>query len=176
MNLELMAIEFLRFDKRCRVALRERSPRFGTGHPDVLGITQNRYLYEIEVKRSLSDFKANANKRHVIHRDQFIADWPKLFWYLAPHDLARKLMPLLPPWAGLLSGPTPDGQQTLISLVKATTNKQSTRLTTGECVRLAHCMANHIYSAEKKIHRLTRRIVEMRADRSSKPTFSLHQD
>jgi len=147
MTLELLAIRWLRFEKRCRVALLERSPRLMFGaRPDVLGITENRYLLEIEVKRSLADFRANWKKRHVASRAAIVARWPKQFWFLVPLELVDAVRPLLPDYAGLLRGPAPDGCQQLTCIVKAPVNLASARLTTREMVALAQCMGNQILS------------------------------
>lgn len=152
MNLELMAMRWLRFEKRCRLAMFERSPRQAwCGQPDVLGVTDRRYLYEIEIKRSLSDFK--ANQRKPFHRLRTIgpsefhdAKYPKMFWFLVPFELVDKVKPILPSWAGLLRGPTDGEIQTIWSVVKAPANNKSVPLTTKECVYLSQQMSNQILS------------------------------
>jgi len=148
MTLEFMAMSWLRFEKRCPVALFGRSPRHSNGLPDVMGITRDRYLYEIEIKRSVSDFKANAKKP--FHMSRNIAGdtkrHPALFWFLTPAELTEKVLPLVPGWAGLLRGPLPNDVQGVFMVKKAPRNKLSQRLCTRECVQLAHCMANQIYS------------------------------
>lgn len=150
-ELELFALEWLRFEKRCPVALFERSPRPFHGRPDVLGITKDRYLVEIEIKRSISDFKANERKDHVLTRECHVAKWPLFFWFLVPSDIADKAMGLLPEYAGLLRAPRADECQQISCIVKAPKNNASERLTTREMMELGHCMANQIYSNHKVI-------------------------
>lgn len=154
MTLELLAIRWLRFEKRCRVAMVERSPRLWNGRPDVLAITKSGHLLEIEIKRSIQDFRANADKPHIRRRsiagNGFLAGEddmaPQYFWYLVPPELVKKAEAELPPWAGLLRGPGEDEIQSLHSVVKAPKNKASKRLTIREKVNLGQCMANQILS------------------------------
>lgn len=158
-SLESFGLRWLRFEKRCRVALFERSPRpiFG-GQPDVLGVTEHRYLLEIEVKRSVSDFKANEKKNHVLNRQFCVPQWPKQFWFLVPFELAEKVQPMLPEYAGLLRGPGPDEVQQLYSVQRAPVNHASEPLTTKEMVRLCYCMANQFLSFQDTIDNLTWRL------------------
>ena len=161
-SLEYMALYWLRFEKRCHVALFERSPREQfNGRPDVIGVTRQGFLMEIEIKRSVKDFKADRLKPHVAGRD--IADhphwnkWPRWFWYLVPKDICDEVTPLVPSWAGLLRGPSNDEAQGLFSIVPAIQNHQSAKLTPKECVRLARCMANQIYSFSLRLSAKTER-------------------
>lgn len=147
-SLEFLGLEFLRFEKGCPVALWERSPRYMIGQPDVLGVNKARFLYEIEIKRSVSDFRADAKKPHRKFRIDEHA--PRLFWYLVPHHLVDSVSYLVPEWAGLLRGPTDSEVQQVWSVKKSPQNAASKRLTTKECVSMAHCMANQIYSTWRR--------------------------
>jgi len=166
-ELEYMAMHWLRYEKRCSVVITGRSPRCDHGLPDVLGITQNRYLLEIEIKRSLSDFRANGRKPFIAERDAMFKlegevsneKWPRNFWYLVPHELADKIKPLLPPWAGLLRGPTEGEVQSVWSVVTAPQNKASKPLDQQEFERLAHCMSNQIWSLTDSVRKLKQGIV-----------------
>lgn len=159
MSLEFMALSWLRFEKKCPAAMYERCPRYYLGQPDVLGITANKYLLEIEIKRSVSDFRANAKKPHIALRDAPNATdvdrarWPKQFWYLVPHELVDRIAPEVPEWAGLLRGPTSKECRQIYSVIKAPANKSSLPLNDEEMSRLYHNMANHIYSNELKLNR-----------------------
>lgn len=152
-----MALHWLRWEKRCHAALFQRCPRRLLGLPDVLGITDAKYLLEVEIKRSVSDFRANAKKPHIALRDAPHATdtdrarWPKQFWYLVPHNLVDVIAPEVPDWAGLLSGPKPDAMQCVNSVIKAPSNKASLPLNDDEMWRLYHCMANQIYSSESNL-------------------------
>jgi hypothetical protein len=152
LNLKFLAFNFLRFEKACAVALEERTPRGCNGQPDVLGVTKHRYLLEIEVKHSVSDFKANAKKTfHAVRDGKYPeCEWfnsskfPKQFWFLVPAELAEKCLPITPAWAGLMRN-TIVGERGYVVVIKdAPINAASKRLTTKECVKLANCMANQI--------------------------------
>lgn len=145
MNLELMALRWLRWEKKCPMAFCERSPVYGNGEPDVLGVTKSRYRIEIEIKRSLSDFKADAKKPHRHNRNFDPTIHPRQFYYLVPDKLVEKVKPLLPPWAGLMRGPTPNSYGVAV-LIPAKPNEASRRLTVKECIRMVKMVNNHAMS------------------------------
>lgn len=149
MTLEFLAMEFLTSEKRCEIILFERSPRAGScGDPDVLGVNPRRFIYEIEVKRSLSDFRANARKPfHALRNAGMDASrYPKLYWFLTPPELSDRAKTILPSWAGLLRGPAQGEYGNLKTVVEAPVNAASKRLSTSECVRLVRCMRNQLRS------------------------------
>jgi len=160
MSLEHHGLLFLRRDKNCPVALFERTPRYSAGKPDILGVTAAGYLYEIEVKRSLSDFKANGSKRHIMNRDYWEASqnpverehlkiYPKFYWFLVPPILAPKIMESIPQWAGLL---VPNNYN-LSEVVTAPVNPYSKKLSVKQCLKLGNLMANQIWSLSTIIDR-----------------------
>lgn len=63
MNLKRSAVNFLLYDKKCDIVSFERGLHDGWGRPDVLGVTRDRKLIEVEIKESFSDFKANFDKK-----------------------------------------------------------------------------------------------------------------
>lgn len=141
MNLELTAMRWLWLEKNCHYIVQERSPRWGHGEPDVLGVTKDRYLIEIEIKRSVSDFHADAQKRHRINRDFYLEKQPKQTYYLMPETIAIKVYNRIPEWAGLMSVP----HENTVNILKiAPTNKASTKLTLKECVKMTRAMTNHM--------------------------------
>lgn len=138
--IELACLRWLRFENKCVIVLNERTPVYGHGNPDVLGVTEARFLKEIEVKRSMSDFRANALKFHVANREHCLDRWPRQFYYAVPLKLAEKVKQELPPWAGLLTV-----DETIVHLeVNAPINPHAKKLSVQRCVRLAKCMANQI--------------------------------
>lgn len=141
MNLELMALRWLLYEKRCVFALRERSPRMHfTGRPDALGVTASRYLIEIEIKRSLSDFRADRmkNSRRDTVRESIGNQLPRQFYYLVPTELVAVVEPIVPEWAGLL-----DSYHGAIRVAKsAPVNRESRRLSVKECIRFVRMVAN----------------------------------
>lgn len=146
MNLELAAMRWLWLEKNCHYVLEQRSPRYHLGEPDVLGVTAGRFLIEIEIKRSVSDFKADASKHHrsESYRRQYSEFQPKQIYYLVPEKLVAKVLPLVPEWAGLMKL---EGAGCRVFVEKvAPNNDESKNLSIKDCVKLARCMTNHMMS------------------------------
>jgi len=141
MRLELAAMRWLWLGKGCHYILEQRSPRWHLGAPDILGVTKCRHLIEIEIKRSVSDFKADDKKYY--RRELYINKMARQFYYLTPPEIVGKIKPLLPPWAGLMS--TNEAELVYVEQ-EAPVNKAATRLTIKECVKLSRCMVNHLMS------------------------------
>lgn len=153
MKLETRAFAWLRFEKRCPIVLWERTPR-PCGIPDVLGITKDRYLVEIEIKRSIGDFRVNEHKPHVRSRELILPRWPRLFWFAVPRGLVEKVSAELPLYAGLLTAD--DSDSGTLEVVKAAqANKDSRRVTLKEAVRAVECQTNQLWSAIKKLERIS---------------------
>lgn len=141
MNLELTAMRWLWLEKKCLVVLEERTPGYMMGQPDVLGITAGRYMIEIETKRSVADFRADAKKSHRINREFYIEQQPRQFYYMMPPELVEKLKDEIPSWAGLMTSPH-DNQVEIIKI--APVNEKSKKLGPKACARLARQMTNHM--------------------------------
>lgn len=145
MNLELLALRWLLYEKRCLIALRERSPRsVWCGEPDVLGLTKSRHTVEIEIKRSLSDFRADGRKRSrqelFRNTERARSLLPRQFYYLVPPELVGRVQEELPTWAGLMR--LAKGEWALTVIKDAPVNPDSTRLSVKECCRLVRMVAN----------------------------------
>lgn len=151
MRLEYIALRWLLYEKKCHAALYERSPCSCLwSRPDVLGVTKARFLIEVEVKRSLSDFKANSKKHHVRNREDYLHRWPKQFYYFVPEALALKVQPLVPDWAGLAKS-----NGVTFEVVKvAPDNNLSRRLNVKECAQLFRCQSNQLAAAESNLERM----------------------
>jgi hypothetical protein len=148
MRLETAALHWLMYVRKCHYAVRERSPR--NAHfwePDAIGVTKSRKLIEVEIKRSMADFRQNADKYVIRNRAVFLDKFPYEFWFLVPTLLVAKVKKELPDYAGLLS-PTESEQYPVAVEVAAPRNHESKRLTLKECVKLARCLANHICALE----------------------------
>jgi hypothetical protein len=93
---------YLRYKRQCRLVTFERGTESFGDFPDVLAVTDDMRLIEVEVKVSLSDFKADAKKRKWL--PYFAREWQgrRTFFYAVPFDLAEKVRPLLRPGLGLL--------------------------------------------------------------------------
>lgn len=64
---------------------------------DMLIVTKNHYLTEVEIKISLSDLKADFKKKHQ-HKDENI----KNFYYAFPVEMKEKAIELIPKEVGIL--------------------------------------------------------------------------
>lgn len=64
---------------------------------DMLIVTKNYYLTEVEIKISLSDLKADFKKKHQ-HKDENI----KNFYYAFPEEMKEKALELIPKECGIL--------------------------------------------------------------------------
>ena len=64
---------------------------------DILIVTKNHYLTEVEIKISLSDLKADFKKKHQ-HKDENI----KNFYYAFPEEMKEKALELIPKECGIL--------------------------------------------------------------------------
>jgi hypothetical protein len=134
-RIELAGMRWLRYEKDCVLIVMERQPRFCKwARPDLLGLTIGRDLVEVEIKRTVADFRANAGKRHVLDRDRLLKVWPHWYYFLVPAALAPQVRPMLPAWAGLLVHQRSDLNP--VVAVRGTRNDAAPRLTLRECVRM----------------------------------------
>jgi hypothetical protein len=150
MNLELLAMRWLWLEKNCHYVLRERSPRYSMGEPDILGVTASRYLIEIEIKRSMSDFRADAKKWCRLNRDGNLKRIPKQIYYLVTLDMIDRCKQELPAWAGLMR----PAAGTCQVIENAPINSESERLTVKECVKMTRLITNYAMGCEQKLDSL----------------------
>jgi hypothetical protein len=149
MTLELAAMRWLWLEQNCLVVLEERTPKSMMGQPDVIGVTKGRYLTEVEIKRSISDFKADFKKPHRANRVFYMPNQPRQFYYLVPQDLVEQVKTLLPNWAGLM---TTDSVGWITVLVKSPVNSESKKLGVKDCARLSRMMTSHMMGYAFQVH------------------------
>lgn len=144
MSLELAAMRWLWIEKKCMVVLEQRTP-FAVhivGQPDVLAVTPGRHLVEIEIKRSVADFKADFRKLHRVNRDHYLKFMPRQFYYMVDEKLHQDVKHLVPEWAGLL---VMTDRYYVVRLEKsAPVNKLSEKLSVKNCAKLARQMTAHM--------------------------------
>ena len=94
--IEASVMTWLRYDRGCPIVCVERGLEWRY-RPDILAVTKSRHLIEVEVKRTIADFRANAEKRFpdVAIRSQF--------YFAVPPDLADRIAAELPDGAGLIT-------------------------------------------------------------------------
>lgn len=155
MTMEYQALAWLKYRKRCPIVMLERGLSYWS-RPDVLGITSARYLVEIEIKRSMSDFRANSNKRHVVSRNETLSQWPKYYYFLVPSAMSEKVKAELPTWAGLMVGEMP----WLSVVVKAPPNHDAKRVSFKRIIRLVELQSNNLVSMKDHIDRVFTKVEE----------------
>jgi len=104
------AFEWLRYERKCYILSHERGP-WAHHRPDAIGVTHERKCIEIEIKRSLSDFKVDNEKRIWQQRELFRKAWPSQFYFFCPPSLIPGVLPLMQTGLGLLTWE--EGQKTL---------------------------------------------------------------
>lgn len=103
-------------------------------------------MIEIEIKRTLSDFRADSKKPHIVHRTDLINRWPKWFYYLVTPQIADKVSAECPSWAGLLTV----NDYHVISVKQAEPNNLSEKLSVKDSIRLFRVLGNQILSSESR--------------------------
>jgi hypothetical protein len=149
------AVEFLRYEKGCKLVCLERSPfRQDPCTPDVIGVNASRRAVEIEVKRTWQDFKNNRQKDSMFRR-KFLGLSPAQYYFIVPPALVAKVREALEPGEGLL---TVDGLNGYSGLPKArvvvpATFTKTRPLTLKEIVRMVAHQTGSLSSALSKIAR-----------------------
>lgn len=137
------ALAWLHFKRGCPVVLFERDPvSNGLWRPDVLGITNSRKRIEVELKTTLSDFRANENKQVVQRREEWIAQWPWKFFFFVPQSMVASAIAESPPWAGILSRSI----YGVYVVRESPINNCSKRMTVKQCIRTAYLLSNQLIS------------------------------
>ncbi len=157
-------MEFLRYERNCKLVCMERSPFIPPGgakfkdpcNPDVLGVTQARRVVEIELKRTMADFKANRDKTSLFRRG-FLGILPSQFYFMIPPCMEAKVLPLLEDKEGLLVLDGRRSTYTKFPTVRiarpAAVIKESRPLTLPEMVRMVSHQTGTLASALVKIAR-----------------------
>lgn len=95
-KLRAAAVMWLRYDRGCPVVAMERGLQCV---PDVMGVTANRFLIEIEIKRTMADFRRNAKKWVIQRRAKEVGKhyWiPKYFYFLVLPEMVAKVLAEIP--------------------------------------------------------------------------------
>ena len=94
---------YYRYQRQCPiVALEAWNYRYPNYQPDVLVVDKQNRLIEIEVKVSLTDFKADRKKKIWQVRRMDPNEWPWQVYFAVPDHLIEKVQPELPAGCGLL--------------------------------------------------------------------------
>jgi len=155
------AVQWLRYKTQCSIVAIERGISMG-GTPDVIGLTPKRFITEIEIKRTVADFKRNAKKLWSFQEGGSIFEgtgWertrPRLFYFLVPEEIVEKVQPLLLPEQGLMCISSRYRKYQGVSEVKVVKNAipsaRAKRLTMRQCVAMAKHQTGSLSSLLNKL-------------------------
>jgi hypothetical protein len=139
-------LHYLRYQRQCPLVWTQRSPwNRGDHRPDVVAITRDRRVIEIEVKLSRSDFAANDGK-HCMSHGARPPVWEKCkqFWFAVPMEVAPEVAAIVPDYAGLLG--VPESPWDVRVLVRAPSRRNAPRLSARDMVRVARHLSGTIVS------------------------------
>ena len=111
----------VRYDDNTK-CLGYRSENIVTHECDMLMVTKNYFLREIEIKVSVSDFKADFKKKHN-HEGNI-----KQFYYAVPYYILDKIKDLVPEQAGIMVAVYENEHWQLKRYKKAIDNKSATTI------------------------------------------------
>jgi hypothetical protein len=111
-------------------------------------------MIEIEIKKSMADYRNNRNKASQRNRDLYPNRHPKQFYFLVLPEMVEKVQQELEPHAGLM---TVRGDVDIYVIKPAPVNRLSQRLSLREAVHLAHLMSNHLMAEMELTARLKSR-------------------
>jgi hypothetical protein len=134
--------EWLRYQRGCYIVAWERGPWSDNHKPDLIGIDKTRTCIEIEIKRSVADFKHDAEKSIWNQRDLFKKWWPSQFYYFVEPEMVEKVEPLIRDGFGLLTfwpeggKPTFGGNREIKVVRRATRQKDAKKLTAHQLMNM----------------------------------------
>ena len=116
---------------------------------DLLVLTQSKYAYEIEIKTSISDLKADLKKRHQHDSNKF-----KRLYFAMPLELKLKALELIPERAGLFIVHS----NSRVELVKTPKlNPNARKLTELEIQKLYELSAMRVWNLKEIVYNLQKR-------------------
>lgn len=168
-KLRAAAVQWLRYERQCVIVAIERP--FGGCHADVIGVSGNRHVTEIEIKRTMADFRANARKHGICQRQR--EPWmhvnvsgeswwtvPRQFYFLVEPNMVEKAKAELPIGCGLMS-PQVDGESYIKALypsvpklavrVIAPLDLRARKLSLKKAVQMAKNQSGTLFSLLVKI-------------------------
>jgi len=115
---------------------------------DMLVVTPSRYAYEIEIKTSKSDMKADLKKRHGHHSDKI-----KKFYFAIPCSLLSSIN-LIPDRAGILSV----NKRGRLEQIRPAQNQECRKLSDYEYYHLLHLGCMRMWTLKDTIRSLLTQI------------------
>lgn len=156
-HLRAAVAAWLRYKKQAPVVAFERG--IGAGIPDVMAITKDRFLLEVEIKISMADFRRDKAKDkwrwRSFNRDS--ARDPAYFYYAVPREMVEKIRALIPEGTGIITMPNPEtingltGVPGVESVVAARRRQGAKRLRLIDCVDMVRHQTGTLVSLECEI-------------------------
>lgn len=144
-HLKAAALCWLRYTRKYPLIISERT-LWSDWIPDALGVTHDRHLVEVEVKISVSDFRADAHKKRALLQAAGMWRGPVVArkYYLVAPQIAEAVRAELPVGCGLLMPRIWDmgALDYLTTLVNAERNPLATRLSVREVVGMVRLQSN----------------------------------
>jgi hypothetical protein len=180
-EVELAVVHY--FDPRENLIIPNISWGFDIHECDLVVLRPSKYMYEVEIKASKQDLKADLTKPHQ-HKDDRI----KRLYFAVPAELRDAALQLAPERAGLITvRPTVIAEihhGKLITKVEirghlvreAQDNPDSRKLTDDEIMDLARLGILRIFPLKKKILQLKRMLKEDRQHEQTEVESSMRQD
>lgn len=112
---------------------------------DILLINTTGYATEVEIKMSVSDFKADFKKKHK-HDDERL----KYLYYAVPHYIKDKCLELVPEYGGLMSISKNKRGKFIIEIIKNAPKKTCRKFTLEEKYRFARLCSLKYWNAKIK--------------------------
>jgi len=139
---------YFRYKRQCPIIAFERGIT-GASNPDILVVTKNRKLVEIEVKVNIYDLKNDIKKRVWAHRNVLPNSMPYQFYYAVPTKLHNKALVIIEEWnkEGKIAGKTGliavrdkrnIGWNDVYVIKKAPINKACKKLTLRQMVKMVY--------------------------------------
>ncbi len=153
--------EWLRYQRGCYIVAWERGPWERYGHkPDLIGVDKTRKCIEIEIKRSVADFKHDSEKKIWSARGLWQVAWPSQFYYFVEPSIVEKVRPMTRDGLGLLtfsqSGkPTFAGNIEVQIVVPARKQKDAKPLTVLQLWEMVRHQSGSLCSAARKLKTVT---------------------
>ena len=110
---------------------------------DLIVVSQSGYAEEVEIKRSLSDFKADFKKKHG-HIDPRL----KYLYYAMPDYIYAQCKDMIPESAGVYVITLKYGRP-VVQCAKVAPKKECRKLTTGEVLKIARLGAMRIWKLKE---------------------------
>lgn len=167
-TLRAAAVEFLRYDRQCKLVSLERSPvNYDPCTPDVVGVNATRRVVEIEIKKTWADFKNNRKKDSMFRR-KFLKIPVSQYYFLVPGDLVAKVYEALEPGEGLLTlgAVNPMSGIPKIKVIKPASTQRVRKLTIKETIKMVAHQTGTLASALTKVVKLKNELEELRSSQA----------